>query len=142
MANDSPNQAVRDFVRLAESMGPPPMAPVATPIGEQFSHARCACNKLVPVGSLRVFNTGVVNAVDNVCKGCVKTYSGLALLVCARCRVVIARVSPHKDKIGFRFDANRAYHTESCPVCDPSVKNGRTMIIEQLLYHRQAGRRM
>lgn len=135
-----------DRNQLTELMGvlkhlPPP--PVKFSVGEDVSKMRCACGHVKNIAEMQVFNTGVVNAIDNICRGCREhPDKGLARIVCVRCRIVVARVSPHTDPIGFRFDAGRTYHTESCPVCDPSVIEKRTLIIEQFLYHRERGRKL
>ena len=134
-----PNAELQNLINVVKKLPPPP---VKFSIGEDITKTRCACGKVKPTAQMQVFNTGVVHAVDNICRGCEHLDKGLARIVCVRCRVVVARVSPHKDPIGFRFDAGRTYHTESCPVCDPSVENNRTLIIEQFLYHRERGRKL
>ena len=119
---------------------PPP--PVNFSVGNDLTKMYCACGEVKPVASMRVFNTGQVMAIDNVCRGCEHIDKGLARIVCFRCKVVVARVSPHTDPLGFKFEAGRTYHTESCPVCDPSVTNKRTLIVEQFLYYRDRGRKL
>jgi hypothetical protein len=109
--------------------------------GADISKALCACDKLVSVVEMRPIYTGVINALDNVCAGCLSHAKGLSALVCRRCRKVVARVAPHKDKLGFQFVANRYYHITHCPACRVEGEEADSTIVEQYLHHRALGMR-
>ena len=80
-----------DRNQLTELMGvlkhlPPP--PVKFSVGEDVSKMRCACGHVKNIAEMQVFNTGVVNAIDNICRGCREhPDKGLARIVCVRCRI-------------------------------------------------------
>ena len=93
----------------------------------------CICGNIVPVTKFTVINTGVMLAVNNVCKGCKEGEledTKLARIICVRCQKVVARFKPHKDKKdGFVFEAGKSYHTDMCPACVENAE--RSIIIEK-----------
>ena len=102
----------------------------------------CACGKSVPVTNLMQLNTGVVVMPNNVCKGCkegIKLDRETARIVCLKCKRVICRVKPVKDKQGFEFKAGKTYHMESCGFCNPGKEN--YMIVEKYIHSRNIGRK-
>ena len=139
--NIDPNDpAVRDYVQLIDKIGPPKHRPT----GEygDITSGKCACNKMVALSLFRVFNTGLINAVDNICPGCRHAGANMAIIVCPRCRHVIGRLPAHKDKTGFEFAANRVYHVDCCGVCEPELiieQQQPTFILEMLRYMKVRG---
>jgi len=109
------------------------------PLGEDLTRMRCACDKLVNVVDMQPIFTGVLNALDNTCTGCRKEAAGLSIIVCARCRRVVARMAPHADKLGFRFHPNRCYHVLYCGGCIREGEEPASDIQEQALHHRALG---
>lgn len=98
----------------------------------------CACGKKVPVASLEEINTGVFKIIGDVCKGC-KSGQQLdreyARVVCCRCKRVITRIKPARDKTGFTFVAGKTYHLSECGLCNPDIQ--RCPIIEKVLWDRK-----
>lgn len=139
-------------VRLLEQLGPPQHKPILTDswapenlhAERSLATVRCACEKTVPVTEMTPFNTGLMNALDNVCAGCVHAVRDMCKMVCARCRAVVARVAPHKRSNGFVYVANRTYHLDCCAVCTPEIVNTLpgSLILEELAYLRRLGKTM
>lgn len=97
----------------------------------------CACGKTVPITSLEEINTGVFKIIGDVCKGCKdgkRLDAQLARVVCSRCKRVITRIKPAKDKTGFVFQAGRTYHLAECALCNPKIE--RCPIIEKVIWNR------
>lgn len=117
-----------------------PLPPAIDPETETLTHMKCACNKLVEKAAMRILNTGVVHAVDNVCPGCRRYADELVSIVCVRCKAVVARMAPCVDKLGFQFKAGGVLHTECCGVCQPGLE--KSYIIEQLIHYRRLGRQL
>ena len=98
----------------------------------------CACGNKVRLTDLTVINTGVFQAINTVCMGCVKGAiedSKLARLVCSKCRTVIGRVKPSKDKTGFRLEAGKSYHLSGCDACCPGETEFK--LLEKVLWDRK-----
>ena len=97
-----------------------------------------ACGKKVPIASLEEINTGVFRIIGDVCKGC---QSGKQLdkeyarVVCCRCKRVITRIKPARDKTGFTFVAGKTYHLSECGLCNPDIQ--RCPIIEKVMWDRK-----
>jgi hypothetical protein len=95
----------------------------------------CMCGRQVPPHTLEVADSGVVKYLTNVCKGCEagrKEAAQTASIVCCKCKAVVARMTPHKDKAGFAFRAGRAYHVAECGGCTPGLEQ--SAIIEKKLH--------
>ena len=162
-----PDQLTQDpamaaHVQLLERMGPPQVKPLdgdawspenqarlraglpeGAPEGaQQLAQIRCACEKWVPVSEVRPFHTGLINALDNVCPGCRKAVEGFAILVCARCRAVVARVQPNTKPNGFRYLPGKSYHLDCCAVCVPDIVNKEvgSLILEEVAYMKKLGK--
>lgn len=103
-----------------------------------LTHGLCACQKIKPLSEFKVANSGVVTFTDNICKGCEHLAKGLASVVCTKCKEVVARVEPHKDRTGFAFTSDRVYHTGACPNCAPGLTF--SPIIEKVIHDRRLGR--
>lgn len=129
-----------DFLRGAAkilSQLPPPEPKVVKPETQT-----CVCGRHVTYDKLKPVNTGVFHTWNDVCKGCKvgEEYDRThARLVCARCKRVIMHLPPSVDKTGFRFEANKSYHVESCPQCDATLKKQSFTIIEKAMWNRTHG---
>lgn len=98
----------------------------------------CACGKVVPVSQLEMLDTGVFRTIGDVCKGCKHGHDldkTTAKIVCARCKRVIVRVTPSRDKTGFEFKAGKSYHLSECKLCTPEIE--RCPIIEKVIWDRK-----
>lgn len=114
--------------RPSPKLGPPVGA---LPTG----YFRCSgCRKLIPLEALRYHNTGVCMASDSLCLECDRLTPQHALIVCVRCRAVIARVAPERFSDGFSYEPRKAYHIRECGQCNPGVVS--TRVIEAQLFHR------
>ena len=132
---DIPKEVVKEAVKLFASLPPPKKELIKTP------KETCMCGHLVDVTDLEVINTGVINVVSDTCKNCKEGKEAnrrTALLVCALCKRVIARLYPKTDKQGFTYQAGKAYHTHGCPFCNLSGKENFT-IIEKAMWNRAHG---
>ena len=97
----------------------------------------CACNeKIISINECRRIDTGVVQALDTMCKDCKQAVKGTCPLICIRCKRVASRMEPGKDKkTGFVFKAGRPYHLDGCPFCEEGVQ--KSIIIEKLMYEKE-----
>lgn len=99
---------------------------------------KCVCGKIVNISKLESINTGVVMALNDVCKGCKQGEEidkNYARIVCRKCKRVLARITPAKDKTGFTFKAGKNYHVIECGRCTPGVE--RCYIIEKVLWDKK-----
>ena len=80
-------------------------------------------------------DTGYIQALDSVCTFCRKDVSNTCPIVCVGCKSVISRMAPHKDKSGFKFEANKVYHTDRCPSCSLDCKT--SFLIEKAAYDKE-----
>jgi hypothetical protein len=140
------DRVLADIVQTIDQLGPPKRR-VNAGVNEDGTPwdptiGKCACQKMVPLSNFRVYNTGLINAVDNVCPGCRHGLEKYAIIVCARCRAVVARIEPHKDKTGFVFEPGRSYHLDCCAICEPQVvveRSEPTFILEMLTFMKMNG---
>jgi len=107
-----------------------PLLPILKEVGEEYrvqkekeaAHAltmgKCVCGYDVPLTNFKPYWTGRVTALDNVCKGCVPQFLKMAKIICKNCKIPVLHVSPHSDTAGFKFEAGKVYHVNSCPTCD------------------------
>ena len=92
-------------------------APAIEPPPGQTS---CACGKkFMPVSEIKFLKTQYCTATDHICNGCVNNITNASLIVCVRCKAVVARLAPHRTKNGFTFEPGKPYHTPYCPNCQP-----------------------
>lgn len=101
----------------------------------------CACGNKVKLTNLTVIDTGVFKAINTVCKGCRKGAiedKKLARFVCAKCRTVVGRVRPSKDKTGFALEAGKTYHISGCDNCCPGTEEFK--LLEKVLWDRKLSR--
>lgn len=127
-------------LELLAKLGPPK---VYVPPQFDDGQTQCICGQWKPNAELEEVDSGIVMALSNVCRSCVegrKLDRETARIVCVGCRRVVARVAPCKDTTGFRFEANRCYHIQSCPVCNSDVKESH--ILEKVLHDRDLGRKI
>ena len=130
----------REEIELLTKLGP--AKPYVPP---QFDtrQTKCVCGKWQPNSLMEEINSGVVTALSNVCRGCVdgcRHDRETARIICTGCRRVIARIAPHKDPTGFKFEANRCYHVMACPGCKTDAKESH--ILEKVLHDRNLGRKL
>jgi len=94
---------------------------------EEAAHAltvgKCVCGYDVPLTNFKPYWTGRVNALDNVCKGCVPQFLKMAKIICKNCKLPVLHVSPHSDNAGFKFEAGKVYHVNACPTCSPETSS-------------------
>jgi len=103
---------------------------------------KCVCGTWKPLIEMELLRTGVVDAHSNVCVGCdagIKHDRELARIVCCGCLRVVARIQPHKDPVGFKFQTNRSYHILKCGHCHPGLTE--SDILEKVIYDRSLGRK-
>lgn len=134
------NLTGEDIDAMLKAMASLPPVKKVTPKME-FTET-CACGKSVPVTNLMQLNTGVIVMPNNICKGCKegqKLDKETARVVCLKCKRVICRVKPVKDKQGFEFKAGKTYHMESCGFCNPDKQNH--MLVEKYIHSRNIGRK-
>ena len=127
-------------MELIHRVGPPKFKPAE---GEKWdaSMSFCACAKWVPNSNMRILDTGFIKVIDNTCPGCREAVRGLSILVCTRCRAVVARLEPHKDaKSGFVYAPGKCYHLDCCSTCEPDIvvkQKEPTFIIEMLMHFKR-----
>ena len=127
-------QIPEDIARLLRELKPPQALRDSLLDGKNM---KCVCNKVVPVQSLEIVDTGVCKVISNVCKDCrsaVKHDRETARIVCAQCRQVVMRLAPNTDKSGFSYLANHTYHLEQCGVCAPGLKE--SLLVEKKIHDR------
>lgn len=96
---------------------------------------RCACGLIKPVEQFPIVNTGVCNALYNVCQECIAHAEKVSHLCCFTCKEVYAHTEPGaKDKTGFVFQPGKFYHSKHCPQCS---SNGKSHIAEMLVYFKK-----
>lgn len=129
---------LKGAARLLASLPPLPK-PVEKPLPQT-----CVCKKQVTIDKLSSLNTGVFITAGDVCKGCKEgeEYDRKhARIVCVKCKRVLMHIPPVTDKTGFRFEANKSYHLNGCPQCEPleAGKKQRHTIIEKAMWNRVHG---
>lgn len=78
-------------------------------------------HKPLKLDQIPIINTGVIHATDKICKECQKLVADLCPVVCVKCKDVVSRMAPGKDKHGFETKKGKSYHIEFCPVCHPET---------------------
>lgn len=96
----------------------------------------CACGYRVPTAGLPIVNTGVVQAMTNVCTKCTEDAKGVAHLCCSSCKEVFVHVNPFQEKTGFCYEAGKYYHTMECPQCSKSEGGA---VVEKIIYYKKKG---
>lgn len=126
---------LNEALQILENMGPVKelKAPDFKP---PPGHLHCACGKkFIPVGKLKFHNTPVLPGVsDSMCDECLPDVKGMAIIVCVRCKSVVARSPPFRFHSGFCIRAGAYYHTGCCPECDSSVEGKKLFILERHFY--------
>lgn len=79
-----------------------------------------------------MINTGYMVATDMACKECRKDAAGTVPIVCVQCKSVVLRIEPYKDRDGFEFQRNRAYHVDACPDCSKGLES--SMVVEKKIF--------
>ena len=127
-----------DLLSILKNLPPPPKKEgYETMLLRDHKKIPCStCQKIISVSECRRLNTGVVQALDVVCKDCRKEVSGTCPLICIRCKRVVSRMEPGRDKkTGFVFQKNRPYHLDGCPFCEDKLD--KSIIIEKLMYEKE-----
>jgi len=128
----TPEQQLRKYLELVDqlpSAPPPVLLPENDPLRMQ-----CLCEKFKLRSEMPLRSTGLVNFRDTVCAGCHRENKDWATVVCHRCKTVVGKVEPMRDKDGFVFARKRCYHTARCPVCCPDITQ--TEIVERVLWRK------
>lgn len=102
-------------------------------------HCPCACGKkFIPVSEIKFHNTKFMKGVtDSLCDECLPMVKNFAIVVCIKCRSVVARMAPTHFRTGFVVRAGEYYHTNACPNCVKDVKS--TILIEKYFYEKENG---
>lgn len=96
---------------------------------------KCACGLEKPIEKFSIVNTGVCNAIYNVCQECIAHAEKVSHLCCYSCKEIYAHIEPgKKDKTGFIFQPGKFYHSKHCPQCTDS---GKAHIAEMLVYFKK-----
>jgi hypothetical protein len=137
---------VEELFRILSSL-PPPKGPKPLVPNESLGVVRCACGEPKPISMFSPARSKHIAYIDNVCEGCKNNFKDLATIVCCSCKRVVARLAPHKDPKGFRFEKGGIYHTDTCGgTCaygkeDKELKEGVvhhvSVILEQWIAHQK-----
>ena len=68
---------------------------------------------------------------DQVCPECWSTYDDCARVVCARCKVVVARVKPGPTDSGYHVRKREVLHIDKCNVCANGTEQSVILELEQ-----------
>lgn len=131
MVDESHIQQYIDFARRL----PPPAAMRLVLNADDVNYMTCLCGHRKHKGTMPQRHSGIVPFKDTVCRGCTKAARGTATIVCSRCREVIGKIPPGKDKDGFTFVRDSVYHVVNCPNCCPEIES--TEIVERILWLRR-----
>ena len=127
-----------DLLSLLKNLPPPPKKEgYEGMLLRDHKKIPCACNeKIIPINECKRINTGIVQALDTMCKDCKTAVKGTCPLICIRCKRVVSRMEPGKDsKTGFVFQKNKPYHLDGCPFCEENLD--KSIIIEKLMYEKE-----
>ncbi len=106
-----------------------------------LENVKCACDKVKHISAFKLYNTGYIQAVDNVCMECRGQYAQYARIVCKNCKVPVLWVEPHKDTNGFEFIRGKTYHVTTCPNCSATPitreKPGVAIPVEKISFDYQ-----
>lgn len=94
----------------------------------------CACGHSKPVSEFGIVNTGLTDAVYNVCKGCEKQVGELSHLCCLGCKSTVGHMYPHKAPTGFNFSKGKYYHIKECGFCAKDKKKGKADVLEHVVF--------
>lgn len=107
--------------------------------GAPPGQVRCACGKkFIPMSDINYHQTSLVmSASDTECRECLPAHKNFALIVCLKCRAVVAKMAPTQFPGGFRMAANWCYHVAQCPTCCPGIKT--SSVLEKYVYDKARG---
>lgn len=127
-------RALGDIIDMARRV--PFSVPLKVFTVEEANTMRCQCNKLQLRTDMPLRHSGVMEYRDNVCPGCRNVDAKWAVLLCVRCKEVVARMEPTpKDPVdGFAFVAGQTYHLMACSVCQPDITS--VVPIERILWRK------
>ena len=128
-----------DFYNKIASLPKPDISKLPDPLtGAPPGQVRCACGaKCIPLSDINYHQTGIITASDTECKECLPFHKDFALIVCLKCKAVVAKMAPTKFPGGFELKENGCYHVSACPTCHPGIKVSH--LIEKYLYDRAQG---
>lgn len=135
-----PRTDFREELELIARLRPvkPPGDPMKFVVDDKET-TKCACNKTARVIDLPIKSSGVVEYLDNVCRGCESSHCSkhLATVVCVRCRRVVGRIPSSVDRHGFKVVGGKHYHFDCCPMCESKIQ--KSVLIEMKLFHMAHG---
>lgn len=114
---------------IQEQLGAPEEVSIETTM-------QCACGHLKSINNFPIRNTGVVDAIYNVCKDCHKDSLSAAHLVCISCKTTRSHYEPGKEPLGFEMRKDGFYHITNCAYCTTADK-GCSPILEQILFYKK-----
>lgn len=118
---------------IASDLGPPPIL-----VGPGANTEWCVnCKKAMHLSEIRKHWSGLCYAIDSICRDCQTLFPTHALVICIRCREVVARMAPERMASGFEIEPLKCYHITSCPKCNEGVEH--TPILEGEYYFRTMG---
>ncbi len=79
-----------------------------------------------------------VGVPDPVCPDCYETYKDCASILCAKCKIVIAKTVPKVMENGFYVRPNAVLHSNQCNICAPGLVE--STVIELEAYENSLGR--
>jgi hypothetical protein len=107
-------------------------------VGAPPGKVRCACGaKFISLTDIVYHQTGIITASDTECRECLPGHKNFALVICLKCKSVVAKMAPGKFKGGFEMVANGYYHISTCPNCHPGIKVSH--VIEKYVYDKAHG---
>ncbi len=130
-----------EALRLSQALRPappfaaPPVPPNAAPPGM----VKCACGKKnMPFAEVRFHNSPFVQGItDGICRECWPWYKQHTMVVCIKCRSVVARMAPERCPSGFVLRPGGLVHTNGCPNCIKDVVV--TFLIEKAFFDHANG---
>jgi hypothetical protein len=131
---------MEDFYRSMNKMGPAPsLAAIPEPLVDApESCCRCACGKkFMALEDVKYHNTGILVASDTECRECLPSHKNFALVICLKCKAVVAKMAPKKFDGGFELKSNGCYHVASCPSCCKTIKVSH--LIEKYMHDKAQG---
>lgn len=132
------NQVAELINQLSKLPDAPTILP--PPALDDLQLMTCACNKVKSAVEMPEIKGEFMTYRDNLCVGCEHMGRGLVTVICLKCRRVLMRFEPVKDPAtGFRYEAGKVYHCDSCPTCIPGLTDSN--IVEKLVYEQALHRR-
>lgn len=77
---------------------------------------------------------------DQVCPECKQTYADAARIICAKCKITIARARPKVLENGFYVRPRAVLHSDACNICKPGLRESIITEIDEWERTRRPGR--